>query len=278
MFCLATSFDRISFAVFAQFICLFSAIFGIAWAAKHDKCPGVVKFLSKLAISFLHLGVGTVILSHFNFSHSLAGLTIYTIWGTLGIIPFILPLFKCKKENPLNYREMISGIITVLLFCGALSRILYYECVVDGTFFADKLFGEESLNTVCAFFMLSVIIFFTPGFSILTLILGTSRKKSSGFFRNLLLLAAAPMGFLIFLGTAVSGLSKMHSGESGSILSIFSAVAAWIIFMFLPYGFMAWHGWKEKDRIKFYNGIAGIWAIHFFVLGLFLLAYISRYR
>jgi hypothetical protein len=231
-----------------------------------------------LAISFLHLGVGTVIFSHVNFSHSLAGLTIYTIWGTLGIIPFILPLFKYKKENPLNYREMISGMITVLFFCGALSWILYYECVVNGTFLADKLFGEESLNTVCAFFMLSVIIFFTPGFSILTLILGTIRKKSSGFFRNLLLLAAAPVGFLIFLGTAVSGLSKMHSGESGSIFSIFAAAAAWIIFMFIPYGFMAWHGWKEKDRIKFYNGIAGIWAVHFFMFGLFLLAYISRYH
>ena len=178
----------------------------------------------------------------------------------------------------MNYREMISGMITVLLFCGALSRILYYECVVDGTFFADKLFGEESLNTVCAFFMLSVIIFFTPAFAITALVLGAVRKKSSGFFRNLLLLAAAPVGFLIFLGTAVSGLSKMHSGESGSILSIFAAAAAWIIFMFLPYGFMAWHGRKEKDRIKFYNGIAGTWAVHFFVLGLFLLAYISRYR
>ena len=49
MFSLETFFDRISFAVFAQSICLFSAIFGIAWAAKYDKCPGVVKFLSKLA-------------------------------------------------------------------------------------------------------------------------------------------------------------------------------------------------------------------------------------
>jgi len=278
MFCLATFFDRISFAVFAQSICLFSAIFGIAWAAKYDKCPGVVKFLSKLAISFLHLGVGTVIFSHFNFSHSLAGLTIYTIWGTLGIIPFILPLFKYKKENPLNYREMISGMITVLLFCGALSRILYYACVIDGTFLADKLFGEESLNTVCAYLMLPVILFFTPGFSILTLILGTIRKKSSGFFRNLLLLAVAPVGFIIFTGTALQQLGKIHSGQADSIFSIFAVAAAWVVFMFVPYGFMIWRGRKEKDRIKFYNGIAGTWAVHFFMFGLFLLAYISRYH
>ena len=278
MFSLETFFDRISFVGFMQILCLVSAISGIVGAAEHEQHSGVVKFLSKSAISFTWLAVGTVILPRFDFSHSLAGLTVYTIWGTLGIIPFILPLFRHKKENPLNYREMISGMITVLFFCGALSLILYYECVVNGTFLADKLFGEESLNTVCAYLMLPVILFFIPGFSITALILGTSRKKSSGFFRNLLLLAVAPVGFIIFTGTAVSGISKMHSGESGSIFSIFAAAAAWMIFMFLPYGFMIWRGRKEHDNAKFYNGIAGIWAVHFFMFGLFLLAYISRYR
>ena len=278
MFSLETFFDRILFAGFMQILCMVSAISGIVGAAEHEQHPGVVKFLSKLAIAFLHLAIGAVILPRFDFSHSLAGLTVYTIWGTLGIIPFILPLFRHKKENPLNYREMISGMITVLFFCGALSWILYYECVVNGTFLADKLFGEESLNTVCAYLMLPVILFFIPGFSITALILGTSRKKSSGFFRNLLLLAVAPVGFIIFTGTAVSGISKMHSGESGSIFSIFAAAAAWMIFMFLPYGFMIWRGRKEHDNAKFYNGIAGLWAVNFFMLGLFLLAYICRNR
>ena len=117
MFNLETFFDRILFAGFMQILCLVSAISGIVGAAEHEQHPGVVKFLSKLAIAFLHLAIGAVILSRFNFSHSLAGLTVYTIWGTLGIIPFILPAFKkCKKENPLNYREMISGMLTVLFF------------------------------------------------------------------------------------------------------------------------------------------------------------------
>ena len=278
MFSLETFFDRILFAGFMQILCLVSAISGIVGAAEHEQHPGVVKFLSKLAIAFLHLAVGTVILPRFDFSHSLAGLTVYTIWGTLGIIPFILPLFRHKKENPLNYREMISGMITVLFFCGALSLILYYECVVNGTFLADKLFGEESLNTVCAYLMLPVILFFTPGFSILSLILGTIREKSSGFFRNLLLLAVAQVGFIIFTGTALQQLGKIHSGQADSIFSIFAAAAAWIIFMFLPYGFMIWRGRKEHDNAKFYNGIAGIWAVHFLMFGLFLLAYISRNR
>ena len=104
------------------------------------------------------------------------------------------------------------------------------------------------------------------------------REKFSGFLKNLLLLAVAPVGFIIFTGTALQQLGKIHSGQADSIFSIFAAAAAWIIFMFLPYGFMAWHGWKEKDRIKFYNGIAGTWAVHFFMFGLFLLAYISRYH
>ena len=278
MFSLETFFDRILFAGFMQIFCLVSAITGIVGAAEHEQHPGVVKFLSKSAISFTWLVLGTVILPRFDFSHSLAGLTVYTIWGTLGIIPFILPLFRYKKENQLNYREMISGIITVLFFCGALSWILYYECVVNGTFLTDKLFGEESLNTVCAYLILPVILFFTPGFSILSLILGTIRKKSSGFFRNLLLLAVAPVGFIIFTGTAVSGLSKMHSGQSGSIFTIFAVAAVWVVFMFVPYGFMIWRGRKEHDNAKFYNGIAGIWAVHFLMFGLFLLAYISRNR
>ena len=278
MFSLETFFDRILFAGFMQILCLVSAISGIVGAAEHEQHSGVVKFLSKLAIAFLHLAIGIVILPRFDFSHSLAGLTVYTIWGTLGIIPFILPLFRYKKENQLNYREMISGMITVLFFCGALSWILYYECVVNGTFLADKLFGEESLNTVCAYLMLPVILFFIPGFSILSLILGTIREKSSGFFRNLLLLAVAPVGFIIFTGTALQQLGKIHSGQADSIFSIFATAVCWVIFMFVPYGFMIWRGRKEHDNAKFYNGIAGIWAVHFLMFGLFLLAYISRNR
>ena len=278
MFSLETFFDRILFAGFMQILCLVSVISGIVGAAEHEQHPGVVKFLSKLAIAFLHLAIGTVILPRFDFSHSLAGLTVYTIWGTLGIIPFILPLFRYKKENQLNYREMISGMITVLFFCGALSWILYYECVVNGTFLADKLFGEESLNTVCAYLMLPGILFFIPGFSITALILGTIREKSSGFFRNLLLLAVAPVGFIIFTGTALQQLGKIHSGQSDSIFSIFATAVCWVVFMFVPYGFMIWRGRKEHDNAKFYNGIAGIWAVHFLMFGLFLLAYISRNR
>jgi hypothetical protein len=63
------------------------------------------------------------------------------------------------------------------------------------------------------------------------------REKFSGFLKNLLLLAVVPVGFLIFTGTTVWQLDKIHSGQSGSILSIFAAAVSWVIFMFVPYSF-----------------------------------------
>ena len=60
--------------------------------------------------------------------------------------------------------------------------------------------------------------------------------------------------------------------------AIFATAVCWVIFMFVPYGFMIWRGRKEHDNAKFYNGIAGIWAVHFLMFGLFLLTYISRNR
>ena len=104
------------------------------------------------------------------------------------------------------------------------------------------------------------------------------REKFSGFLKNLLLLAVAPVGFLAFTGTTVGQLDKIHSGQSGSIFSIFAAAVSWVIFMFVPYGLMLWHGRREKDKTQIHNGIAGIWAVNFFMLGLFLLGYICRDR
>ena len=279
MFYLEFSFVRVFFAIAMQVVCLLTAIFGIIYAGEETKWSGVIRFLSSLAISFVWLIVGTAILPCFSFSHSLGGLAAYTLWGTLGIVPFILPLLKVRKnENPLNWHEMILGVVTVLLFCGALAVVLYYQCVTNGVLVADKLFREENLNTICCFFILPVIFFFTPVFSISALISGTLREKFSGFLKNLLLLAVAPIGFLIFTGTTLWQLNKIHSGETGSTLAIFSTAAGWVIFMIIPYGSMLWRGKKEKDKAKFHNGIAGIWAVNFFIFGLCLLGYICRGR
>ena len=75
MFSLENSFIRILFAVIIQIVCLVTAIFGIVCAGEHGKWAGT--------------------------------------WGTLGIVPFVFSLLKVQqKENPLNWQEMIYGIIT----------------------------------------------------------------------------------------------------------------------------------------------------------------------
>ena len=279
MFSLENSFIRILFAVIMQIICLVTAIFGIVYAREHGKWAGSIRFLSQLAISFVWLLIGTIILPHFSFCHSLWGLAVYTIWGIMGIVPFMLALFRGQqKEDPLNWQEMIYGIITVLLFCGTLTVVLYYQCITNGVLIADKLFLEDSLNAICCFFLLPVILFFTPIFSLSALISGALREKFSGFLKNLLLLAVAPVGFIIFTGTALRQLEKIHSGQADNIFSIFAAAVCWVIFMFVPYGLMLWYGKKEQDKMKIHNGIAGIWAVNFFMLGLFLLGYICRGR
>ena len=279
MFSLENSFIRISFAVIMQIVCLGTAIFGIVYARERDKWSGVIRFLSQMTISFVWLLIGTIILPHFSFCHSLWGLAVYTIWGIMGIVPFILALFRGQqKEDPLNWQEMIYGIITVLLFCGALAVLLYYQCVTNGRLIADKLFLEDSLNAICFFLTLPVILFFTPIFALSALILGALREKLSGVLKNLLLLAVGPVGFIIFTGTALRQLGKIHSGQADSIFSIFAAAVCWVIFMFVPYGLMLWYGKKEQDKMKIHNGIAGIWAVNFFMLGLFLLGYICRGR
>ena len=275
MFSLENSFIRILFAAIIQFVCLITTIFGIIYASERNKWSGVIKFLSESAISLVWLILGSAILLRY----SLWGLAAYTIWGTLGIVPFIFPLFKIqKKENLLNWQEMICGISTVLLFDGTLTAVLYYQGVTNGIFLADKFFLEKSLNTVGCFLIFPVILFFMPVFSILALILGTLREKFSGFLKNLLLLTAAPGGFLLFTGTAVWQLAKIQAGGSHSIFSIFAVAAGWVIFMFVPYGFMLWRGRKEKDEMKINNGIAGIWAVNFFMLALCLLGCICRGR
>ena len=125
---LENSFIRILFAVIMQIVCLVTAILGIVCAGERDKWSGVIRFLSQLAISFAWLVLGTVILPRFNFCHSLSGLAVYTTWGTLGIVPFVFSLLKVQhKENPFNRYDAILGIITVMLFCGALAVLLYYH-------------------------------------------------------------------------------------------------------------------------------------------------------
>ena len=269
---LENSFIRILFAVIMQIVCLVTAILGIVCAGERDKWSGVIRFLSQMTISFVWLLIGTIILPHFSFCHSLWGLAVYTIWGIMGIVTFMLPLFRGQqKENPFNRYDAIWGIITVLLFCGALAVLLYYQCVTNGRLIADKLFLEDSLNAICFFLTLPVILFFTPIFALSALILGALREKLSGVLKNLLLLAVAPAGLLLFVLMVYYQLDKFQSG----CLVIYAVVAIWIICMIIPYAVMLWYSKKEKDDLKFLNGISGVWSVIFFLLLMCISAYLG---
>lgn len=160
-------------------------------------------------------------------------------------IPFGIVTAKgIKERNKARCRVGIWGLATIASLIAAFVCFAYFGCACTQCNFITKIL----------------------------------RKKFSGFLKNLLLPAVAPVGFLAFTGTTVWQLDKIPSGQADSIFSIFAAAVCWVIFMFVPYGLMLWYGKKEQDKMKIHNGIAGIWAVNFFMLGLFLLGYICRGR
>ena len=141
---------------------------------------GPVKFLSELAIVFAWLVIGSAVLSRLRFSHSLLGLAVYTVWGTLGIVLFLKNAFH------------------------------------------------------------------------------------------------APIGLIAVMGTGLYYGARGVHGEVGNYASILLVFFSWLLCLWLPYGFMAWRGHREKDELRFCNGLAGLGAVNFFMIGLFLLGYIGR--
>ena len=144
MFSLETSLGRILFAVFAQIVCLMTAIFGMSCAGERDKWRGIIKFVSCLAVSCVWLITGAASFSYFVFSRSLLWLAAHTAWGALGVVPFVFSLFKTwKKGETAVWKETVWGVMTVLLFCGSLSVLLYYECVAEAVPLSYKLFHDQ---------------------------------------------------------------------------------------------------------------------------------------
>ena len=153
--------------------------------------------------------------------------------------------------------------------------MLYYAGVENRIFLGTKFVCDDSLRELCIYLFVPVVLFYTPVFGISALILGAIRKKFSGFVKNLGLLAAAPIGLIAVMGTGLYTLRGVHC-EVGNYASILLAFFSWILCLWLPYGFMAWRGHREKDELRFCNGLAGLGAVNFFMIGLFLLGYIGR--
>ena len=266
-------FFRMAFFAFMLLLALGSAGIGAVTALLRGKLCGIIQFFSKLAFAVAWGGLAAILLPYFEMRHSFSVFIVYTVWGMSGIVPFVFSLLRNLK-NKLNDRlaENIWGIVTILIFSGSLSTVIYYSCIENGILRENELFNYTCVKFLHLYYMLLDGLFFMPLFAIFTLILGILRENFSGFLKNLLLLAVAPAGLLLFVLMVYYQLDKFQSG----CLVIYAVVAIWIICMIIPYAVMLWYSKKEKDDLKFLNGISGVWSVIFFLLLLGIFAYLGQ--
>ena len=250
---------------FVPLTCLGAAAAGALCAADTGGAVGFVRCLAALAVSFLCMCFGAIVLSRLECRSLLWNLALYAPWCAAGSAPFCLSLRRAVNDGSrIGRAGAILGMTAGLLFC-VMSAVPV--CFCSGNV-------EDHLHVLCFFFLMPVGLFL-PVFALTALGLGGVRKWFFGVIENLLLLAIAPAG--IFVGMFVSFWRELFSdcgGSGNAPMSIFLAV--WLLCMFVPYGYMMLRGWRKKDELGFYNGIAGLGAVVFFLLGLCLLGYIGR--
>ena len=265
-------FFRMAFFAFMLLLALGFAGIGAVTALLRGKLCGIIQFFSKLAFAVAWSGIAAILLPYFELRHSFSGFTVYTVWGMLGVVPFVFSLLRSLK-NKLNNRlaENICGIVTVLIFSGSLSTVIYYSCIENGVLRENELFSDACVKILHFYYMLLAGLFFMPLFAIFTLVLGILRENFSGFLKNLLQLAVAPAGLLLFVLMVYYKLDKIQSG----CFLIYTAIAIWILIMIIPYTVMLWYSKKEKDDLQFLNGISGVWSVIFFLLLMCISAYLG---
>ena len=265
-------FFRMAFFAFMLLLALGSAGIGAVTALLRGKLCGIIQFFSKLAFAVAWGGLAAILLPYFEVRHSFSVFIVYTVWGMLGVVPFVFSLLRSLK-NKLNDRlaENICGIVTVLIFSGSLSTVIYYSCIENGVLRENELFSDACVKILHFYYMLLAGLFFMPLFAIFTLVLGILRENFSGFLKNLLQLAVAPAGLLLFVLMVYYKLDKIQSG----CFLIYTAIAIWILIMIIPYTVMLWYSKKEKDDLQFLNGISGVWSVIFFLLLMCISAYLG---
>ena len=268
-------FAGISFVLLAPLVCLGTAVAGALCAADTGGVVGFVRYLGALAVSFLWMFLAVVVLSHADFSHSPAGLAVYALWGVSSVAPFCFSLCKRGKNNSkIGLPGAIWGVVTVLISSVISTAVIYYVNVKDGVLLTDRLFQTEYLDDICIFFLLPVCLVFLLAFALTALGLGVVRERFV-VIKNLLFLALAPAGLFIVMAVSLWSVAS-GPGEGGDTVPASISLAVWLLCVFGPYGYMTLRGWRKKDELGFYNGIAGLGAVVFFLLCLCLLGYIGR--
>lgn len=243
----------------APLVCLGTAAAGLHCAAETGSTVVVIKYLSTLALSFLWMVLGALVLFLPDLCPLPWAAAAYVLVGVLSAAPFGISLYELGRNAPRIARAAaMLGLITVLLFCAVSAAKL---CSMGGS-------GEECLHSLCHFFLLPAGLVFLPAFALTVLELGDDRKR---FGVNLLLLAIAPAGLftLSFVSIPCATVSPCESGYPAPVRI---ALAVWLLCLFGPYGYMTLRGWLKKDEPELCNGIAGLWTFVFFLLAIGLLA------
>ena len=249
---------------FVPLTCLGAAVAGALCAADTGGVVGFVKYLAALAVFFLWIFLGAIVLSRLGCRSLMWNLAMYVPWSAAGTALFWPSLRKTvNNSSTIGRAGAVSGMIAGMLFC--------IVSAVPVCFGGGK--GVDDQEIPCFFFLVPVGLFLSA-FALTALGLGGRRKWFFGVIENLLLLAIAPAG--LFVVVVVSFWGEIFSeGRGGSVFASVS-LAVWLLCMFVPYGHMTLQGRRKKDELGFCNGMAGLGAVVFFLLGIALLAYMGR--
>ena len=251
--------------VFLPLACLGTAAAGAFCAADTGGAVGFVKYLAALAVSFLWISLGALVLLRPDLRSLSWALAVFVPWGAAGTALFYPSLRKTAVDrSAIGRTGAILGMAAGVLFC--------VVSAVPVCFGAGN--GEDHLHVLCFFFLIPAGLFLSA-FALTALGLGAFRKLFFGVIENLLLLAIAPAGLFVVMAVSLWSVASAPGGR-GDTVSASIALAVWLLCMFVPYGYMTLRGRRKKDELGFYNGIAGLGAVVFFLLGLGLLAYIGR--
>ena len=253
-----------------------AAVSCLSFARSRGGATGVVRDLAILAGAFLLWIAGAGLLFHLPCRGPGLELAVFTLSGIGGFVPFGVLTARIWGRRKKEISGYLCGLAAMLIHSGALFYVVWDTWSVMALAPGEKLFREDLMDAVCHFMLPGAALFFLPIFVLLDLILGAKREKIKGILKNILFISFAPAGIealpIWFLLFRPGGLPAKPDG-----LDIAGPLLIWFAFLFVPYAVMLVRGICQKDRLRTLNGITGIGGMIFFLLGVMLLACITRH-
>jgi len=253
-----------------------AAVSCLSFARSRGGVAGIVRDLAILAGAFLLWIAGAELLFHLPCRGPWLEIAVFTLSGIGGFVPFGILTARTWGRRKKETAGYLCGLAALLIHSVALFYVVCDTWSVLALPAGEKLFGEDLMDAVCHFMLPGAALFFLPIFVLLDLILGAKREKIKGILKNILFISFAPAGMaalpIWFLFFRPGGLPERTDGPDtvGPLL-------VWFSFLFVPYAVMLTRGICRKDRLRTLNGISGLGGMIFFLLGLMLLACITRH-